>query len=393
MTKFLIILFLLIVTQRFAFCQSENFDLLLSNIDLQIEVTDAVNQMYNFKFSEAEEKFDEIKKRYPDHPLGYFLLGMSNYWQMVPYDHNEDAMVRFHFYIDSAIINANKNYKLSGGNAESSFFLAASHGVKARIHAENSHWIKAIGHGKKSVNYLHENLDDNEYSPEFLFGEGLYNYYAEWIPENYFMLRPVVALFRNGDKAKGLKQLDTVINNAFYTRTEAQAYLMYILTVEEGMTKEAYKISKYLNETFPDNPYFQRFHARTAYTLGKWKECEKVCKSIIYKIDNSYKGYEPNSGRYSAYYLGLIKNGREERDTANFYFERAVKFSELNGSIYKYYCLSSLDKLGKNYEDKGEDELALIAYRKLKDYAKGYNRELRKKAKNRIKALEAINES
>ena len=56
----------------------------------------------------------------------------------------------------------------------------------------------------------------------------LYNYYAEWISENYAILRPVLMFFPDGNKELGIKQLKTVANNAFYTRTEAQYFLMRI---------------------------------------------------------------------------------------------------------------------------------------------------------------------
>ena len=39
--------------------------------------------------------------------------------------------------------------------------------------------------------------------------------------------------FPDGNKELGIEQLKTVANNAFYTRTEAQYFLMRILTEEQ----------------------------------------------------------------------------------------------------------------------------------------------------------------
>jgi hypothetical protein len=47
-------------------------------------------------------------------------------------------------------------------------------------------------------------------------------------------LRPFLILFDKGDKERGLEQLREVAHNAFYTRTEAQYWLMRILFTEEN---------------------------------------------------------------------------------------------------------------------------------------------------------------
>src|SRR3712207_9513388 len=58
--------------------------MLLLDENMQIESTQAVNDMYNFRFAEAEMKFKWIKRQHPNHPLAYFLLGLSQWWKIVP---------------------------------------------------------------------------------------------------------------------------------------------------------------------------------------------------------------------------------------------------------------------------------------------------------------------
>src|ERR1700740_1209577 len=67
---------------------------LMQNEGLQIEATEALNQMYNFKFDVAEAKFQEILRRYPEHPLPYYLVGLSNWWKMMPYDDEHDPRLK-----------------------------------------------------------------------------------------------------------------------------------------------------------------------------------------------------------------------------------------------------------------------------------------------------------
>ena len=58
--------------------------MLLMDMNVQSECTDAVNDMYNFKFEKAEKQFQILKLKYPDHPLPYFLMGLSTWWKMMP---------------------------------------------------------------------------------------------------------------------------------------------------------------------------------------------------------------------------------------------------------------------------------------------------------------------
>ena len=67
----------------------DSVEMLLSNAKIQIEATQAVNDMYNFKFDEAEMQFRWIRQKYPDHPLPYFLLGLSQWWKIMPNVENE----------------------------------------------------------------------------------------------------------------------------------------------------------------------------------------------------------------------------------------------------------------------------------------------------------------
>ena len=45
---------------------------ILTNVDIQIEATAAINKMYNFEFKDAEKEFNWLVQEYGDHPLQYF---------------------------------------------------------------------------------------------------------------------------------------------------------------------------------------------------------------------------------------------------------------------------------------------------------------------------------
>ena len=56
------------------FSQQIDSSSILTNIDIQIEATSAINKMYNFEFDDAEKEFRWLINEYRNHPLPVFLL-------------------------------------------------------------------------------------------------------------------------------------------------------------------------------------------------------------------------------------------------------------------------------------------------------------------------------
>lgn len=350
---------------------SENKQLLLLDMNLQIEATQALNDMYNFKFDKAEQQFRWLKQKYPSHPLPYFLMGLSEWWKIMPNIENQQYDGRFVAYMDTSIYLADRMYQRDPENEEATFFLSAAWAFKSRLHSERKSWRKAASAGKSTLSYLEPNKEKKEdLGPEFLFGDALYNYYAEWVPENYPLLKPVLLFFPSGDKEKGVKQLKEVANNAFYTRTEAQYFLMRILAFDEDRPYEALQIAEYLHQSFPDNPYFHRYYARMLYSTGQYNKMETVSKSILAKIDSGMVGYESISGRYASFYLGQMNLNLKRHEEASYYFERTVAFAKADEAYDSGYLLYALLALGDIARLENDQKLAKNYYKEVKKHAK-----------------------
>jgi tetratricopeptide (TPR) repeat protein len=363
--------------------EMDSVDMLLTNMAIQIECTAGVNDLYNFKFSRAESQFGWLRRKYPEHPLPYFLMGLSNWWKIVPNIDNEKYDAKFLAYMDSSIAKAEALYEKNSKNPEAAFFLAAAYGFKGRLFSERKQWTKATFAGKNAIKYMEKAIDKSELSIEFLFGDALYNYFAEWIPQNYKFLKPVLWFFRKGDRKKGLQQLEKVASDAFYTKTEAQYFLMRIYPDEE-MSHKAFEMSKYLHKTFPDNAYFHRYYARMLYQNGEMHELESVSLDIISKIDSNRVGYEEISGRYAAFFLGHIYRIKGDKEKAKHYYQRTIQFTEKTKSFdagYYHYAMAEL----AHYADKeGNISLAKQYYEKIKEHT-DKNHILHKEAKEYLK--------
>lgn len=364
--------------------------ILISNIQVQIESTQALNDMYNFKFDKAEQQFRWFKQKYAWHPLPYFLLGLSAWWKIMPDTKNKSFDNTFLAYMDSTIAiarNLHKNYPEY--KLEAAFFLSAAHGFKGRLYSdeERQNWAKAASEGETALDYLEECKEKTYLSPELLFGDALYNYFSVWVPENYAVLRPVMWFFPKGDKALGLKQLKEVSYNAFYTRTEAMVWLMRILNSYENEPLRAFQLAEYLHQTYPHNPYFHRYYARTLYSRGMFTDLEVESKEIINRIDSGYVGYEATSGRYASFFLGQMYDVRKNTTEAKKYYQLALKYAEQNGATESGYYLYSLIALGEIATKEKDKKKAEYYFKEVKKRS-GRKDEAFKDAKRRLKNLE-----
>lgn len=364
--------------------------ILLSDLSVQLQCAQALDDLYNFKFDKAEQQFRWLKQKYKWHPLPYFLMGLIEWWKIMPDLTNKQYDEAFLAYMDTTILVAENLYKkYPPYKAESTFFLAAAYGFKGRLYSEEErkNWTKAAAAGKQALNYLELSKGYHSLSPELLFGDALYNYFSVWVPENYPSLRPIMWFFDKGDKQLGLKQLKEVSYNAFYTRTEAMVWLMRIQNSYENNKREALHLSDYLNKTYPDNPFFHRYYARALYTSSKLKEAEPICKRILERIDSGHLGYEATSGRYASFFLGQIYEARRDDVGAKKYYLLAKMYSEQVGATESGYYLHSLISLGEIADKQGNKTEAKYYFKEVK---KRSNRkdEAFKDAKKRLKRLE-----
>ena len=359
---------------------------LLINPFIQVESTEAVNAMYNFEFEKADSHFTYLEKNYPWHPLPYLLKGLNYWWQIVPNYDNESYDEPFLAYMDRTKELAENVYE-KYNEIEGAFFLAAAYAFEGRLYSERREYRKAAVAGSRSLKYFEECKGHETYSPELLFGDALFNYYGEWIRDEYPLLRPVMMLFPKGDMKLGIEQLKEVTRNAFYSRTEAQFYLMRILSSGSNRDlPEAARVGKMLHTEYPDNPYFHRDYTRLFYQSGQYDSAAEKALEILDHIEAGKPGYEANSGRYASFFLGHIYEMRWQHDEARKYFQRGLDYAEQADATKMGYYFYSLLHLGFIEQKEGNKELAKDYFKQVKKAA-NRSHPTHKDARTRLKRL------
>ena len=224
-------------------------------------------------------------------------------------------------------------------------------------------------------------------SVELLLGDALVNYFSAWLWENHSRLRPMLSFFGKGSKKLGVRQLDYVAKNAFYTRIEAQTFLMQILNEEGTKKEEGLHIANYLHKKYPNNPYFHRYYARMLYEIGKYSDCKLVCEKVLSRLEKEAKGYEANSGRYCSFFLGWIHQViRHEPQTAKQYYLRSLTYAQKAKAAQKGYTLHALLALGDISAQEKRYKKASTYYKKARNLSKRGSK-IRKTVRNKQKEL------
>ena len=366
---------------------------ILTDIDIQIEATSAINKMYNYQFEEAEKEFRWLSSEYKNHPLPVFLLGLSSWWKIdaqssksyVGESQKENILDKnFLSFMDESI-NLSKRIYNQGNKVDGAFFLAASYGFKGRLLSERKKWSAAAFAGRNAIKYLKEIRKDDLMIPEISFGNGLFNYYSVWISERYPLLKPIIKLFPEGNKNKGVEQLNIASNNSFYTRTEAQYFLMRIYS-GEGKLSKALQLSKYLKDTYPENSIFHKYFTQLLYRNSRLNECLKESNNIIINYDKRKFGYNEDEARIAHFFLGEIYHSNLNFDKAIFNYKKSIEFSEKIGKQKMGYSIFSNFSLGRISFNRNEYKQAKIYFKRVLKLTKRKD-DLNKRSRNFLKKI------
>ena len=366
---------------------------ILTDIDIQIEATSAINKMYNYQFEEAEKEFRWLSSEYKNHPLPVFLLGLSSWWKIdaqssksyVGESQKENILDKnFLSFMDESI-NLSKRIYNQGNKVDGAFFLAASYGFKGRLLSERRKWSAAAFAGRNAIKYLKEIRKDDLMIPEISFGNGLFNYYSVWISERYPLLKPIIKLFPEGNKNKGVEQLNIASNNSFYTRTEAQYFLMRIYS-GEGKLSKALQLSKYLKDTYPENSIFHKYFTQLLYRNSRLNECLKESNNIIINYDKRKFGYNEDEARIAHFFLGEIYHSNLNFDKAIFNYKKSIEFSEKIGKQKMGYSIFSNFSLGRISFNRNEYKQAKIYFKRVLKLTKRKD-DLNKRSRNFLKKI------
>jgi len=339
-----------------------NAQILKDSVSLKL-VKESIDNIYNLEFKKAGENFTKIQKAFPGHPVVYLLNGLKTYWENYPLVTSSQSRGSFENDLRKCIEQTEKNAK-QADDYESLLANLAARGFLLLFYADNDLTMDVIPLAASTYPFIRRSFGYTSALDDFFFFTGLYNYTREAYPEAYPVYKTIAFMFPKGDKAKGLKELQTAAKNSIFLKAESSLFLSGISISIENNYYQAYSYSKTLHEQYPANPKFLSLYLQNLFLIKKYDEAELVIKST-----DDFKNNAFFRAQFSIFNGILYEKKYHNDKLANQYYTDGVKALSVFGhygneySAYGYYGLSRIssrngdDSFRKTYRKKA-DELA-----------------------------------
>lgn len=332
------------------------------------QVLKGIDHVYNLDFEEADAIFADIAKKDPKSPVGHFFKGMVLWWKMMLDLDDTRYDEQFSDYMQQVIDLCDEKLEMNDRDIEAMFFKSGALGFRGRLRANRGQWLKAALDGKDALPIVSRIQKVGKGNMDVLFGLGIYDYYAEAIPEQYPAVKPLALMFPKGDKKRGIARLDSCMRFGHYAKVEAIYFLTQIYYVYEKDFAKATEYAKMLHERYPDNPFFYSYLGRCYAASGYWNEAEHIFADIWKKRQQGVKHYNDRHLREAHYYIGMALMNRRDLKDAFAHFTNAINLSlKVDSKEPSAFRVLSELRLGMIYDAQGERAKAVAHYKKVLD--------------------------
>lgn len=321
--------------------------------------------LYDMKFEQANQIFDEIVERYPNHPIGPFLRGLNIWWNHIMLDltdpsHDEE----FFAAMEEVVERCDRMLDRDSDTLDALFLKGAALGFQARLHSNREEWFSAVVAGKKAIGYVREAGKKADGIPDYLFGKGMYDYYAAIIPEHYTMGRAVMLFLPDGDRERGLEQLRRAAQEGHFIQTEAVYFLLQIHYLYEENYQKSRQHARWLREQYPDNSYFHTYEGRVYARWGRWSRAQSVFAEVMGRYEAQQTGYNDFMAEQALYYLARERMIRDAHEEALRYLVQLEALTAREEHNTPYKTLGRL-RQGMVYDALGRRDAAVRRYREV----------------------------
>lgn len=335
-----------------------------------------IEKIYNLEFEKADQEFAEVVRVQPRHPAGYFFQAMTEWWRILSNFDDESRDKHFLGMLDRVVELCEQRLDQNEDDVAALFFKGGAIGFKGRLRANRGAWLLAANDGLVAIPPIRKAYKLDPKNFDVLLGMGIYNYYADVVPSQYPVVKPLTIFLPSGDKKKGLEQLELAAQKARYAKIEATYFLLQTYFLYEKQYVRALELARELHNRFPQNPVFHRMYGRCYVSTGYWGEAFQIFSEVETRFRNRQPGYDVYDGREAYYYIGrhYFLAGKLEESLQNLY-----KCDELSRSIDKasasgFMSMANLT-IGMIYDLQKRRGSALAQYQKvlgMKEYENTY---------------------
>lgn len=324
-----------------------------------------IDYVYNFEFDKAENIFNNLKKSYPGHPVLYLLDGMLTYWKNYPILTDSPGRSRFEDDLRTCIDLCKKNND-PGLKAESLLVSLCARGFLLLFYTDNELNIEVFPLATSSYSYIMQSFDYTSSYSDFDFFTGLYDYYTEVYPEEYPIYKPLMLLFKKGDRARGLRELNNAASNSIFLKAESLSFLSDIYLTYENDLHKATSYSLILTDHYPSNTEYLATYLKNLLLGKQYDMAENKLLNYDKKNTNAY---------FKAQLLifkGILaeKKHHNLKDARNYYTQGIQELAPFGyfGNEYASYGYFGLSRISNSENDQHYRKVYRKMALKLSDF-------------------------
>lgn len=246
-----------------------------------------VDDIYNYRFTEAYNKCDILNRNYPGHSAVRLLHGMIVYWENYPMlarSANEKI------YIDDMQTSIRLSEKKGAPQYEAENLLInlCARGMLLQHYSDTDNTSEIFPLAKSTYPHIRKAFKFTSSYYDFNFFTGLYDYYREAYPEAYPIYKAFSFLFPRGNKAEGIREMEIASRHSLVLKAESYSFLAWISTSFEHNFNLATSYSKMLYDLYPNNPEYLTEYVKNLLLVKKYGEAEKLISSEKDPTDNPF---------------------------------------------------------------------------------------------------------
>ena len=268
---------LIIALTRLAEAQSQ-FDF-TPEIDRLLR--DGLNKMYRYELQQADASFDNLVRRFPEHPIGYMHKAEVVWWHALRDNKNEKLETAFEQYTELAINKGQSLLKKNPKDFYALLYVAGAYGNRTRYNVYvNKSYYRAMRAGIKGYDFVGPAQILRPKYVDCLIGTGAYNYFAGSLPA---FIKIFSWMFtQGGDKEKGIQQLELAAQKGEYGQIAAKTVLLGVYYNEKRF-EDYQRLISGLIEQFPTNPVFVMWLADSHIRQRKLDEGDQKLTLLLNK--------------------------------------------------------------------------------------------------------------
>lgn len=339
---------------------------------------EAIDALYSLNFDGAEKKCAETIALAPSDPRGHFFRAMIHYYRYTLVTNSEPDYHKFVAHTKRVAEVCDKILESRENDSKALFYKGGIIGYRGLIKFNKGDHSGAFWDGKEALSNLEDALEHDPNNADIQMGFGLFNYLISQAPSTIKPMLKVVGL--EGDKYKGLRQLENAAKNGLYCKNEAKRWLSTFYNWEELYNRSASMYKSILTE-YPQNTWIRLGYINLLVNslrnpdggIEQTKEMEKFAKhdfkkplSRAYLLCGAAHFFKLEYENAIQCYNKCITLNIDSNHMQNAYWSigRTMEIMGNRKDGWNYYVKSEYDK--KEYQTPlTEDDIVLIRFENL----------------------------